>query len=115
MAQQSGSLVFVGIKGTVLALDRSNGTEVWRTPLGGSYFVNLVLDGDSLYAGTRGQIFCLSPSSGEILWKNVLKGMGLGLVSIGASGGASTAAAEKLLQDEAKAAAGAAASSVAFS
>ncbi|HUI42219.1 MAG TPA: PQQ-binding-like beta-propeller repeat protein [Terriglobia bacterium] len=115
MAQQSGSLLFVGIKGAVLGLDKSNGAEVWRTQLGGSYFVNLAMEGDNLYAGTRGQIFCLSPSSGAIRWKNELKGLGLGLVTIGTPGGQNVALAAKTLQDQAAVAAGAAAASTAAS
>jgi outer membrane protein assembly factor BamB len=105
LGQQSGTLVFVGVKGTVVALEKSSGSEVWRTPLGTSHFVNLVLDGDALYAGSRGKIYCLSASSGAIRWKNDLKGLGFGLVSIGAPGGSNAAAAEMMFQEQAAAAA----------
>jgi hypothetical protein len=82
MAQTN--LIFIGIKGTVLALDRATGQEVWRTKLKGSEFVNVVLlDGD-LFATTEGELFCLDASTGRIRWQNPLKGLGLGLVTIAA-------------------------------
>ena len=35
--------VYVGIRGTVLALDSSNGTEMWRSDLKQGDFVNVVV------------------------------------------------------------------------
>ena len=80
------NLVFVGLKGSVAALDRSTGTRVWETALKGSDFVNLMLSENELYAATKGEIFCLDPATGQISWHNPLKGLGLGLVSIAAPG-----------------------------
>jgi len=99
------SVIFVGIKGTVLALDRATGQEVWRTRLKGD-FVNVAwLDGD-LYAATAGELFCLDPASGQVRWHNPLKGMGHGLITIALSGGQQAVVMrEKQQQDEAAAAA----------
>jgi len=99
----SSSLVFVGVKGTVVALRKPNGSEVWRAKLGGSDFVNLVEEDDRIYATTRGQVFCLRATSGEILWNNPLKGMGLGLVTIASAVGQDTTLAEKMRRDQAAA------------
>jgi outer membrane protein assembly factor BamB len=79
--------VYVGLKASVIALDRRTGTEVWRTPLKGgvgrsSSFVTLQRDGDILYAGVGGEIWALDPKSGGILWHNPLKGLGYGITSI---------------------------------
>ena len=41
MAQSS--LIYIGIAGTVVALDRTTGTEVWRSDLKGNDFVNVAL------------------------------------------------------------------------
>jgi hypothetical protein len=41
------SLVYLGIKGTVVAMDRRTGVEIWRTPLKGSQFVNVTLATDA--------------------------------------------------------------------
>jgi outer membrane protein assembly factor BamB len=79
---QADNLVYIGIKGTVLALDRRTGVEQWRTPLKGAYFVNVALDGDVLLATSRGEIFGLDPLTGRIRWHNPLKGMGWGLITI---------------------------------
>ena len=78
----STSIMYLGVRGTVVALDRRTGAEVWRTPLKGGDFVNVALDGDSLFATARGEIFCLDPVSGRIRWVNPLKGLGWGLITI---------------------------------
>jgi outer membrane protein assembly factor BamB len=103
MAQPS--LVFIGIGGNVVALDTSTGQEVWRTPLKGRDFVNVVLHEAALYATTKGELFCLEAATGRIRWQNPLKGLGLGLVTIAtASGQQSVAMREKQQRDEAAAA-----------
>jgi outer membrane protein assembly factor BamB len=88
MAQTS--LIFIGIAGTVVALDRSTGHEVWRSDLKGSDFTNVVLQDGNLYATTKGELFCLDPASGSIRWQNPLKGLGRGLVTIATAGGQQT-------------------------
>jgi outer membrane protein assembly factor BamB len=78
----SSKTIYLGIKGSVIALDAATGRQLWATHLKSVGFVNVVLDGDRLYAATYGEIFCLDPRTGEGLWHNPLKGYGLGLVSI---------------------------------
>jgi outer membrane protein assembly factor BamB len=78
--------VFLGIHGSVVALDETTGAQIWATKLKGRGFVNLILTGNKIYAATIGEIFCLDPATGKILWQNPLRGMGLGLVCIAASG-----------------------------
>lgn len=103
----ASSLIFIGIKGCVMALDTSSGGEVWRVKLSGSDFVNVAVEDDSIYATTRGEVFCLSTASGEIRWHNPLKGCGLGLASIGLASRQNTVLAEKWRRDKAAAAAAA--------
>ena len=74
--------IYLGIKGSVIALDSSSGAQIWSTHLAGSDFVNVVLDGENLYAATHGEIFCLNPIDGKDRWHNKLKGFGYGLCSI---------------------------------
>jgi outer membrane protein assembly factor BamB len=76
------SAIYLGIKGSVIALDTTTGQPLWTTHLKGSDFVNVVLDGDNLYAATHGEVFCLDPKTGAARWHNPLRGFGLGLVSI---------------------------------
>lgn len=78
----SQAVVLLGIKGSVIALDRRTGQEAWRTKLKGSGFVNLAIDPQYIYATTYGEIFCLDASNGRLLWNNPLKGLGYGLATI---------------------------------
>ena len=76
------SILFLGIKGSVIALDRKTGSRLWSAKLKGSDFVNVVFDTDQVLATTQGEIFCLDPATGDLLWHNKLRGEGRGLVTI---------------------------------
>ncbi len=80
-------LVYVGIKGKVIALSRATGEIRWSTRLGegllsGGSFVHLVVDGKDLFATTQGTISCLDAATGKTRWQNGLKGFGFGIASI---------------------------------
>lgn len=90
-------IIYLGIKGSVIAVNATTGQQLWTVHLKSSSFVNVVLDGDNLYATTQGEIFCLDPQTGEGRWQNQLKGFGYGLVSIAGDG---IAANPGLLQAE---------------
>lgn len=78
--------IYLGIKGSVIALNSADGREEWAQKLKGSDFVNVVLDGNDLFATTHGEVFCLAPRTGKLRWHNPLKGYGWGLVSIAGAG-----------------------------
>ena len=78
----AASLMYIGIKGTVLAIDRRTGQEQWRTHLKGSDFVNVAIGPDEVFATAWGELFCLDPVTGRIRWHNPLTGMGWGLITI---------------------------------
>jgi outer membrane protein assembly factor BamB len=82
----ASDIAYVGIKGTVLALDRAGGAIIWQTRLKGSEFVNLVAVADDVLALTVGELFCLDAVTGSIKWHNPLKGFGTGLASLLAPG-----------------------------
>ena len=71
-------LVFVGLNGYALALDRKSGKIVWSNSEMRSGYVTLLLDGDRLIVSTNGYIYCLNPLNGSILWHNPLTGYGMG-------------------------------------
>ncbi len=100
------SLVYIGIGGKVLALDRATGQELWRTALRGD-FVNVALQDGDLFASAAGELFCLDAATGHIRWQNPLKGLGRGLVSIAGAGQQAVLLREKKDRDD-EAAAGAA-------
>lgn len=110
---KTSELVFIGIKGSVVALNRATGEQVWAAHLKGSEFVNVVVDGGTLFATTSGEVFALHPLTGDGLWHNRLKGFGTGLATIGTEdslrAGLMTVLAEKHHRDEQAAAAAAAA------
>jgi outer membrane protein assembly factor BamB len=70
-------LIFVGLNGYALALDRDTGEIVWSNSEMKSGYVTLLLDFDRLIVSTNGYIFCLDPLTGKILWNNPLKGYGM--------------------------------------
>ena len=107
------SLIFLGVHGEIVALDRTTGQELWSTKLAGSDFVNLLRDQDRIIATTKGEAFCLDAATGQVLWRNELPGMGFGLISIATASGSSPIgpSSEKRRQDEAAAGAAIAASS----
>lgn len=88
-------MVFIGIGGHAVALDRATGTEAWRTKLKGSDFVNIAVEGPEVFASARGQVFCLDAATGSIRWHNELTGLGWGLVSIAGTGAATAAESER--------------------
>src|SRR2546423_11278850 len=71
-------LVFVGLNGYALALNRETGELVWSNNNMKSGYVTLLLDGDRLIVSTNGYIYCLDPLTGEMLWNNPLRGYGMG-------------------------------------
>jgi outer membrane protein assembly factor BamB len=79
---KSSDLVFIGIKGSVVALNRATGELVWKSRLKGSEFVNVVAQGGVVLASCYGEIFCLDPLTGAALWHNALKGFGIDLATI---------------------------------
>ena len=79
---KTSDLVFIGIKGSVVALNRTTGKQVWVTHLKGSDFVNIVVQNETVLASCYGEIFCLDPLTGNVLWHNPLKGFGIGLATI---------------------------------
>jgi outer membrane protein assembly factor BamB len=87
MARSRASLVYIGVKGHVIAFDRKNGTEIWRVPLPAKYkssadFVNIFRDADGLFATCAGEIFALDPRTGAVLWHDPLKKLGTGLITV---------------------------------
>src|SRR5215831_564125 len=71
-------LIFVGLNGYALALDRDTGQIVWSNDQMKSGFVTLLLDGDRLIVSTNGYMYCLDPLTGQIMWHNRMSGYGSG-------------------------------------
>jgi outer membrane protein assembly factor BamB len=101
-------MIFTGIKGSVVALDRATGKQVWVARLKSYDFVTVMVDEGKVYAACCGEVFCLDPQTGAILWHNSLKGFGTGIVSLAtatAQSTESTLLAQKRRRDQQAAAA----------
>jgi outer membrane protein assembly factor BamB len=86
MPRDPRTLIFVGIKNSVIAVDARTGDEVWRAKLRGmTDFVTVLWDGEFLVAATYGEVFGLDWRDGTITWHNKMKGLGLGLVTLASS------------------------------
>jgi outer membrane protein assembly factor BamB len=101
---KTSDLVFIGIKGSVVALNRATGGQVWATHLRGSGFVNVVLQNEAVLASCDGEMFCLDPLTGNARWHNPLTGFGMGLATIATElnpgSGNAPVLAEKRRRDE---------------
>jgi outer membrane protein assembly factor BamB len=75
-------LIFIGLNGYVVALDRTTGEIVWSNNELKDGYVSLLLDGDQLIVSTNGYIFCLSALTGQIRWQNPLRGYGEGVATM---------------------------------
>ena len=92
----SSSIVYVGVKTQVSAIDQIHGTTLWQTKLksgavSGDGFVTLLVENDRVYAHTYGELYCLDAVTGALLWNNPLEGLGYGMVSLATHGSSSSA------------------------
>jgi outer membrane protein assembly factor BamB len=83
-------LIFVGLRGYVIALDRDTGDIVWDNSELNSGPVSLLLDGDRLLVSTNGYIYCLNPLTGRVVWNNPLRGYGVGIAHLASARGQSS-------------------------
>ena len=90
--------LYVGLKGRVLALDRSTGEVVWESKLKGSQMVTMPIENDCIFASTQGEVFCVDLATGAQIWKNTLPGMGMDLACLATKARSNTLA----LQQQAK-------------
>ncbi|EDM25975.1 hypothetical protein LNTAR_19297 [Lentisphaera araneosa HTCC2155] len=81
------NVLFLGIKGSVVALNKKTGKQIWKTHLKSSQYVTITQDKEQVYAHTNGELFCLQKKSGKLLWKNGLSGLGYGYASIAINNG----------------------------
>ena len=70
--------LFIAIKNCVLRIRKSDGSEIWRTPIVKRVrsIVTLAVEKDTIYASANGELFALSPDTGQVRWRNELKGLG---------------------------------------
>lgn len=95
-------LIFVGLNGRVVAVDRERGRVIWNwhSPKPRRGFVSIMLDGDRVVAGLGGYLYCLDAETGRMLWENPLTGFGLGMFSLASVRGSSRSDEIPAMADE---------------
>jgi outer membrane protein assembly factor BamB len=90
----STEILYLGVRGTVAALDPVSGRTLWQTRLVGKFnsaqFVTLLVRHGYVYAHTGGKAYCVDAKNGRILWCNELPGLGYGIASLAVEGSATT-------------------------
>ena len=80
------SILYIGIKHHVVAIEKNTGREIWRTKLEVGWpsteFTTLASEEDRVYACANGRVFALDAFTGNILWKNELSGLGLDIACL---------------------------------
>ena len=72
--------IYVAFNGRVFALDRRDGSILWRwQPPKGGNFVTLLPDGDQLLVCSNGYLWALRAEDGALLWSQPFKGEGTGI------------------------------------
>jgi len=94
----TSSILYVGVKAHVVAVDKATGGTLWQTKLksgitSGDRFVSLLVQDGHVYAHTYGELFCLDQQTGAILWTNGLQGMGYDIATLAADGVSNLSAA----------------------
>ena len=78
-------LLLLGLKQTVMAICRADGSVLWATKLeggAGHAFITLVSDTRHVFATCNGVLHCLELQTGTVVWTNPLKGYGYGIGSL---------------------------------
>ncbi len=75
-------LIFVGLNGWAVALNRDSGEIVWSNDQMRRGDVTMLLDGDRLIVSTNGYLYCLEPLTGRILWEQPLRGYRTGIAAL---------------------------------
>ena len=97
----SDSSLFVGIKGHVVCVRKSDGRELWRTHLRGGATTSVVRDEDTVFAATKGYVYALNISDGAIRWVNDLPRLGYGACTMGSPNQGALAALQIIAQQQA--------------
>ena len=85
-AESPLALIYVGIRGSVVAVRKPGGEIAWSTRLRkGSSLVPILVEGNRLYAVSGGELSCLDASSGKLVWHNPLRGFGMGFAALGSA------------------------------
>lgn len=98
---RSQDLVLVGLKGHVVCIRKTDGTELWRTKLKRSGMVTICRINECVFAATKGYLYSLDLNTGEIQWQNNLPKLGFGTCVMGTPNQGAVAALIIIAQQQA--------------
>src|SRR5262245_17618227 len=97
-------LLFVGIKGSVVALRRASGEIAWSIKLRkGASYVPILAEGGFVFALSGGEVTCLSAADGTPVWHNALAGFGRGHSLLAGAPNAGAVAAAAAIEEQQRA------------
>lgn len=88
----TSEILYIGAKAHVAAINRRDGTLLWRTKLtgglkvSGSGFVTLLVQEGRVYAYTYGALYCLDAADGQTLFTCAIPGLGRGIAMLASVG-----------------------------
>ena len=108
-------IMYLGVRGSVVAFEKLSGKEIWRRHLKGAAFVTLAIDEKEIFAHTGGHLFCVDKETGRELWSNGLKGLGygLGMIAIDSANASNAAMVQQIQAQQAAAGTAVAAANIA--
>ena len=56
-------VIYIGIGGHIVAIQASNGQELWRTKLRRASFVTVSVRRNAVIGGAAGHLYCLDPAT----------------------------------------------------
>ncbi len=89
---ETPTLIYVGAKRNITALDAASGEVVWELKLPGAFgtYLTLMVEDGVLYAARQGVMYAINALSGEPLWQSEIKGAKNTPMMIATSRGGST-------------------------
>ncbi|HTI68956.1 MAG TPA: PQQ-binding-like beta-propeller repeat protein [Candidatus Limnocylindria bacterium] len=91
------AILYVGMAGSVVALEKSTGQTLWRRNLKSSGAVLILVEGNVIYASTCGHLFAINATTGEPLWQNEMRGCGFGMATLATQSSPGTASQQAAL------------------
>lgn len=103
-------LLFVSFNSRVIAVDRTDGSVVWRwkAPRGLGGLVTMLPSEDRLFVSSNGYTWALDPRDGSVIWHQPFRGEGTGIPMLATMRSVADAGGAAAAQQAAAASAGAA-------
>jgi outer membrane protein assembly factor BamB len=93
------NILVLGTKGSVVAMDRTTGAQLWAVHLKSAGFVSVIADQSKVFAHTSGEVYCLDLFTGTGVWNDSLRGFGFDTATLALPGTAQDIAVTEHLRE----------------